>query len=121
MRGLRLLAVRASTVLVVSVVVITGCALLSPVTRPMAAAWLLPALALTTASLAAMTWLAPRRATAAVAVAWVVIALVVRSASADGLAAFGAIGQLLALCVAVGFAVVAIARRTSLDRLVVGS
>jgi hypothetical protein len=121
MRGLRLLAVRASTVLAVSVVVITGCSMLSPVTRPMAAAWLLPALALTAGSLAAMTWLAPRRATAAVAVAWATIALTARMAGSDELAMFGLTGQVTALVVAAGLGALAFIRRDTLDRLVVGS
>ena len=48
-----------------------GPALLAPnVARPMAFAWLLPALALTSASLALMTWLPPRRSAAVVAVVW---------------------------------------------------
>lgn len=119
MRGLRLLAVRASTVLAVAAVVITAGAVLSPITRPMAAAWLLPALALTTASLASMTRLSPRRATAAVAVAWVVVALAARAATSDGLGAFGMIGQAVALALAVVFGVVAFTRRSALDRLVV--
>ena len=52
MHGLRLLVIRSVTVLTVSITVIGGLALLGDLTRPYAAAWLLPALATTAATAA---------------------------------------------------------------------
>lgn len=117
MRGVRLVAIRALTVLAVSIVVITTLSLMSPATRPMAAAWLLPALGLTSASLAAMTVFPPRRAASLVAVVWFVVVTIVREAATDGLAAFGPVGQLLSVAVAVAGAVTIVIRRGSFDRL----
>ncbi len=115
--GVIRLLVRAATVLAVAIFVIFPLALLAPVTRPMAAAWLLPALALTMAALAMMTWLAPRRAATFVAVAWVVIVVPVNEASTDGLGAFGPIGQLAAILLAASSLLVVSARRQRFDRL----
>lgn len=97
LRGLRLIAIRSITVLAVSAMVIVLASLLSPVARPMAAAWLLPAIAVTSASLALMTIMAPRRAASIAAVGWVVVASVARGASTDVLAAFAPAGQVVAL------------------------
>ncbi len=116
MRGVRLVVIRAVTVLVVSVAIVGGLTALSPATRPMAAAWLLPALGLTSAALALMTVFPPRRAAAVAAASWFVAAFVVRAASDDGVAVFGAIGQVAMLAVAVvGIAVLA-ARHDRFDR-----
>lgn len=117
MRGLPLIAIRAATVLGVSILVIVPLSLLNVVARPMAAAWLLPAFAVTTGSLAAMTFLSPRRATTVVGGAWVVVALVGRGASDDWLGAFAPIGQACALAATLLFCVLATVRRTSFDRL----
>ncbi len=117
MRGLRLVTIRAATVLGVSIVVIVSLSLLVDVARPMAAAWLLPALAVTTGSLAAMTVLSPRLATTAVGGAWVIVAFVGRAASDDWLGAFGPAGQIVAATAAAVFIAVSAARRTSFDRL----
>lgn len=117
MRGLRLIAVRAATVLGVSIAVIVLISLLSDVARPMAAAWLLPAFAVTTGSLAAMTFLTPRLATTAVGATWVVLASIGRAASSDWLGAFGPAGQATALVATIVFATVTMLRRASFDRL----
>lgn len=117
MRGLRLVALRTATVLVAAIAIIGPLAALTPATRPMAAAWLLPALALTLASLAAMTVLTPRRAATTVAVAWFAVVTVAQTAAAGSLAAFGAVGQLVALLVGAVAAVVIVGRRGSFDRL----
>lgn len=115
--GLRLLATRAATVLAVSIVPVGTLAMLNGAARPFAAAWLLPALAVTSSSLAAMTVRPPRQATAAVAVAWFVAVLVARSAAADPLAAFRTVGQLVALAVALVAAAVTVARRERFELL----
>lgn len=117
MRGLRLVMTRAVTVLAVTVVFVGGPALLAPDVRAMAFAWLLPALALTAASLAAMTWLAPRRAASTVAAAWFVGAVIVEAAGSGELAAFGAVGQAVALVVAVTGGVLTVVRREAFDRI----
>lgn len=117
LRGLHLVAIRAVTVLVVSIVFVGGPAFLARDTRSMAFAWLLPALALTSTSLALMTWLTPRRSASVVAMMWFVAVATAESASAGELAAFDAVGQLIAVVVAVAATVVVVARRTSFDRL----
>jgi len=117
MRGLRLVAIRAITVLCVAVVALGIPSLLSPVARPMAFAWLLPALALSSASLALMTWLPPRRSAAIVAVVWLVGVVLVEGAGSTELTAFGTIGQVTALLVAGAATVVVCTRRSSFDRM----
>jgi hypothetical protein len=117
MRGLRLVAIRAVTVLCVAVVVLGVPSLLSPVARPMALAWLLPALALTSASLALMTWLPPRRAAALVAVIWFVGVVLIEGVGSTELTAFGRVGQVVALMVAVAATGVVFTRRSSFDRM----
>jgi hypothetical protein len=118
MRGLRLLALRAVTVLAITLVCVGLPALLVDETRGVAFAWLLPALALTAASLAAMTWLAPRRATALVAVAWFVLAVTAEAAASRELAAFGWIGQFVALAVVAAAGLVVGIRRAAFDSMV---
>jgi hypothetical protein len=117
MRGLRLVAIRAVTVLCVAVVVLGVPSLLSPVARPMAFAWLLPAVALTSGSLALMTWIPPRRAAALVAVIWFVGVVVIEGVGSTELTAFGAVGQVAALLVAVAAAGIVFTRRSSFDRM----
>jgi hypothetical protein len=116
-RGLRLVAIRAVTVLVVSIVSVGLLALTSPDTRPLAAAWLLPALAVTALSLAAMTVVSPRRAASAVAVLWMVGVVVARVVAADPLAAFRVVGQLVSLVVALAAVAVLVNRRARFDQL----
>lgn len=117
MSGLRMVAIRTATVLAVSIVVLTLTGLISPVVRPMAAAWLLPALAVTSGSLALMTFLAPRRATSLMAIGWVVVAAVARSASTDALAAFAPAAQVAALIATIVFIGATVARRASFEQL----
>jgi len=100
--------------------VIGTLALLDPDTRPMAAAWLLPTLALTLATmatLATMTVLTPRRSAAVVTVTWFVIVSVVQAVASGNLAAFGVIGQVVALVVVIVAGGVVGARRDRFDRL----
>lgn len=86
--GLRLLLLRTAAVLCVAVPIVTLTALLSPVTRPWAAAWLLPALAVSSLSLALMTWLSPRASGALVACGWMLANVVARGVTDDALAMF---------------------------------
>ena len=115
--GLRLVGIRSITVLVVSIAIVGPLSALNEAARPMAAAWLLPALAVTTASLAVMTFLAPRQATAATAIAWFAAVLIARVAADDPLAAFTAIGQLAAIAIAAVAIVIVFARRASFEQL----
>jgi hypothetical protein len=115
--GLRLVAIRSVTVLVVSIAIVAPMAALSEAARPMAAAWLLPALAVTGASLAVMTFLPPRRATAAGAVGWFAATVIARVAADDPLAAFTTIGQLVAIGVTIAAVAIVIVRRSSFENL----
>lgn len=117
MRGIRLVAIRAATVLVVSILVIGSLAALTPATRALAAAWMLPALALTSATLALMTVLTPRRAAVGAALTWFVVVLIVRGVTDDALAAFGAVGQAIAVAVVVGAGTAMVFRRSCYDRM----
>jgi hypothetical protein len=117
MRGLQLVAIRAATVLAVATLGVGVPALLSPVARPMAFVWLLPALALVVTALAVMTWLPPRRAAALVVVAWLAVIVIVRLAQEDDLAVFGGIGQLASLACALVAGAVLIGRRQAFDRI----
>ncbi|MDH3680903.1 MAG: alpha-hydroxy-acid oxidizing protein [Acidimicrobiia bacterium] len=117
MRGLRLIVTRAAVVYVVSVALLSLAALLAPMVEPIAFAWVLPGLGLTTATVALMTFVAPRQAALATAVTWVAIVLVVRGASTDELAAFTAPGQ-SAMVLVTGLAMTLIwFRRDRFDRL----
>jgi hypothetical protein len=115
--GLRLVLVRAATVLVVSVGAVLVTALLSPAARPMAAAWLLPALAVTATSLALMTVRPPRQATTIAAVVWFAAVLTARIAADDPLAAFRIGGQFAAAVVAVVAVAVTVVRRAGFERI----
>lgn len=115
--GLRLVLVRAATVLVVSVGAVLVMTLLSPAARPMAAAWLLPALGVTATSLALMTVRPPRRATTIAAMTWFGSVLVARVATDDPLAAFRAGGQVAAAVVTAVAVTVAIVRRAGFERI----
>ncbi len=115
--GLRLVLVRAVTVLVVSVGTVLAMMLISPAARPMAAAWLLPAVAVTAASLALMTNRPPRQATTIAALAWFVTVLVARVVADDPLAAFRVGGQVAAALVAVLSVSVTVVRRGSFERI----
>lgn len=116
MRGIRLVVVRAITVLTVSIAILLPLTLLTPDARGVAALWLLPALGLTMSALALMTVLPPRRAAVVVGAAWFVFVVFVGAVTDEQLAAFGAGGQLLSLCLAVAGGVVLALRRDHFDR-----
>jgi lipopolysaccharide export LptBFGC system permease protein LptF len=80
-----------------------------------AAAWVLPALALTLASLALSTFTSPERASAAVAVSWIVAVLFSAYVTRHVLSAFGANGQLCLAGVAVVAAVLVARRRDTFE------
>jgi hypothetical protein len=110
MRGLRLLAIRSATVVTVAVVVLAGSVVLSPAPNSLAFVWLLPALALTSVTVGAMTVTTPRRAVATVSVGWALVVLVVQTSTTDSLDVFGPAMQ-VASVVAAGIAGVVISKR----------
>lgn len=87
MRTFRLLLVRASAVLVPTLVLASLAALTLP-GPGWAAAWLLPSVALAITALALSTYVSPVPAAAAIAVLWVAGVLVSEVAAAGGLASF---------------------------------
>ena len=117
MRGLRLVLIRAVTVVGCTIVLVGVPTLLSEQARGAVVLWLLPALGLTGASLAAMTWLSPRRAATGVSVVWFVVVAAVEVAGSGELAAFGPAGQLVTLVAAVAGGAVAFGRREAFDRM----
>lgn len=115
--GVRLLMTRVAAVMCVAIPFVMVFALLSPVTRPWAAAWLLPALAVSAAALALMTFTTPRRAATTAAIGWIAVNVVVRAAADDALAVFLPVGQIIAGVAVLGFGAVVLARHTTFDRL----
>lgn len=117
MRGLRLVLTRAAAVLAFSTFWLAIAAILAPGRQPMAFAWLVPSLALTAATVALMTFLAPRRAALVTAASWVLLVASVQGAATDPLAAFGPIGQVLMVVIGLASLAVAVARRQHFDTL----
>ncbi len=115
--GYRLVMIRSATVVAVSVILLGLASLLSAEVSPMAFGWLLPALGLTSASLALMTFMPPRRAGAVTAVAWVVGVITARGGSPDPLVAFAVAGQIVMVAVGGLAAIVSYVRRDRFDLL----
>lgn len=115
--GIQLLMTRVAAVMFIAIPFVTVFALLSPVTRPWAAAWLLPALAVSAAALALMTVTTPRRAAAGATIGWLAVNIVARAVVDDALAAFLPVGQIVALVAVLGFGAVIVTRRAAFDRL----
>lgn len=114
--GFRLLLVRAVAVFAVTSALAGVAALALPRLDAEAAAWLVPALALSACSLALGTFVAHIVAFAGSAIAWVAAVLFAEAMTADRLAAFHTTGQVTcAVVAAVAVAVIA-ARRSSFER-----
>jgi hypothetical protein len=109
-RSFRLMLIRATAVLGTSIVLAAAASLALPAFDWQAAAWLLPSLGLTMATLALSTWVRPLVASGIVSLAWVFVAIVAAFGRADRLIAFHEGGQ-LAFLVLVVLSVVALARR----------
>lgn len=117
--GFRLFLIRAITVVVASCVILFATAWMLPTGGWFRIAWLLPALAVTTVSLAVSTRFDPRLAAGGVSIAWMTVVLVANNAGGAD-AAFGLGAQLIALLVAVcGFLLFASNRRR-LDTITFG-
>ena len=115
----RLLLIRAAAVLASSVSITSLAALALPGLDAIAAAWLLPALGLTVATLALGTWVQPLVAAASVALTWVLFAAAAAVSTQDRLAVFRPAGQVACLAViAVSAAVLAHRHTLSEGRIV---
>ena len=119
---LRLVLLRTAAVTTTSILLLSATTLALPTTGPDAVAWLLPALALTTTTLALATRFAPERAATAVAIGWLlgiaVIAAEMPRASRPTAAELGAIAaplQLTAMALLLGSSTVFLLRRDRLD------
>lgn len=117
MRGLTLVLTRAAVILIVSMLLLTLAALLNPAAGFWALAWLLPSLALTFFTLAASTWVSPRKAAALTTGGWLLFLLVVRGAAEEQLAAFTGPAQVLYLFAAAAAFTVVWKRRDRFDLL----
>jgi hypothetical protein len=94
MQSFRLLLIRAAAVLGSSMILAGIAALALPSTDWRMAAWLLPSLALTLASLALSTFLRPLRSAAIVTFSWVFVAAVATAPGPDRLVVFRGGGQI---------------------------
>jgi hypothetical protein len=118
--GFRLMMIRATTIVALSVVVLAVVSLINAAVTPMAFGWLLPSLGLTSVSLALMTFTTPRRAGAITALVWVAGVALVRGGAADPLAAFTLGSQLLMVAVGGVALLTSYKRREHFDLLEVG-
>ena len=91
----RLLLLRSSAVLVTTLLLLAVAAVLLPLDGWLAAAWLLPSLALSAATLALSTRVEPAWGGGLVVAAWLLAVLSTVRVTGSALAAFGSTGQLL--------------------------
>lgn len=106
MRSFDLLLIRALAVLASTTVLAALAALALPGLHWSAAAWLLPALGLTLASLALTTRLAAPLACGSLAVAWLMTVWTGRTLTEEPLYVFGPAGQIICALIAAGAALV---------------
>ena len=110
----RVYLVRATTVLVASALILLLGSAFLPTGGAYRFAWLLPALAITTTTMAASVGIDPRRVAAGLATLWILLVIVVtQSASAEAM--FGAASQLGSVLVAVLTMAVLVRRRRLLE------
>jgi len=112
--GFRLFLIRAMTVVAASTIVLLIASMLVPEGGSHRVAWLLPALAAVSVTMALSTRFDPRFAAGAVAGAWIALVTISVSAS-DTAATFGPTMQVLSLFVAAAGAVGFAQRRRQLD------
>lgn len=110
----RLLVVRSAAVLAATVLLIGLAGLLLPGAPWLAAAWLLPALALTSATLALATWFEPLRSALALATVWIAVVSPALAPGRDPLSVVGAGAQLLSLVVLLAALALVVVRRNAL-------
>ncbi|MDP9302663.1 MAG: sensor histidine kinase [Actinomycetota bacterium] len=115
MSSFRLVLLRASAVLVVAAVVIGAAAVALPGADWTAAAWILPALGLTLASLALSTFMPTHWAAGAVTLVWFATMIVTEAVSTERFTAFRGPGQVAFFALAVGSSVLIAWRRERLE------
>lgn len=115
--GFRLLLLRVLTVVTATVLLVAAAAVLLPGTTWTAAAWLLPALALTGLTLALGTRVDLLWSGVAVAVGWFGLVGLAWRVANDPLLLFGGAGQLASLAVALACGALVAVRRDSLNLL----
>jgi hypothetical protein len=116
MRGPRLLLIRAAAVVATTTVLAGLAALALPQFGWLAAAWLLPSLALTVLGLALATYLPSLTAFGAVAFAWIAVASVSAAVVDEEIVLFEAAYQVVFFLVLVASALVVARRREAFDR-----
>jgi signal transduction histidine kinase len=112
--AIRIVLLRSAAVLASTAFVVGLASVLAPGTDRTAAAWILPALGLTLASLALSTFMPTHRAAAAVTIVWFAGLLVTSSVTRDGLEAFRARGQAVFFVLVVASSAVLARRRERL-------
>jgi hypothetical protein len=115
MPSLRVLLLRTAATVTPAVVLTAASSLWLADQGWLAAAWLLPALALALAALALSSWVAIEVAAILVGGAWVTVPIVLRLPVADLLDLLGGPAQLAAVLVATGAVVVTVSRRSAFD------
>ncbi|MGD9791928.1 MAG: zf-HC2 domain-containing protein [Acidimicrobiia bacterium] len=115
--GLRLLLIRSLTVVSVSIAALTMAALLVPDSGWWRVAWLLPALAVTTAAMALQTWLPSRFAVGGAGAGWLILVLIGSQITDDALGPYGTVGQSAAGIVALCAVSIVVVRRGRLDQM----
>lgn len=115
MAGFRLLLLRATTVFAATFVLAALASVTLPATDGAAAAWVLPALGLTLATLAIGTVTTAERAAGLVAALWVTGVLTAAREAHNWLAAFGSTGQAVSVLVIIAAVVVLATRRETLE------
>lgn len=113
--GLRLVLIRTIPITAVSIAICLIGTLGYLDTGMVAAGWLLPSLALATASLALSTWLPPWTAVSAIVSAWLVAVLLAGRLAGDWLVPFGPSTQVVAVAVAAGAGAIVAIRHPRLD------
>jgi signal transduction histidine kinase len=113
--NLTIVLIRSTAVLATTAAIIGFGTVLLPGADWSAVAWILPALALTVASLALSTFVPVHRAAAAVALLWFVAIVVTESGSPTRFAAFRGPGQIVFFLVVVGSSGVLALRRERLE------
>ena len=115
MSSFRLVLLRASAVLVVAAIVVGASAVALPGADWTAAAWILPALGLTFASLALSTFMPTHWAAGVVTLAWFATMSMTEAASTDRFTAFRGPGQVAFFTLAVGSSILIAWRRERLE------
>lgn len=116
MRGFHLLLARATAVLTTSIGLAGIASLALPRLDWTAAAWLLPAVALTLSSLALGSYIHPAWASGWIGFGWISAVPLIERASAARLAAFHADGQVVFAVVAIVAGVVVLLRREAFEK-----